>query len=84
MCNNTKIGIRHLPAFLRGDTSSHIFKDIESEPSSIDDLNIGKMEQQYIRLALDRTKNNRTEAAKLLGISRRTMQRKLKEMDMVD
>ena len=26
---------------------------------------------------------NRTEAAVLLGLSRRTMQRKLKEMDMV-
>ena len=32
-----------------------------------------------IDLALERTGNNRTEAAKLLGISRRTLQRKLKE-----
>ena len=30
--------------------------------------------------ALDRTGGNRTEAARLLGISRRTLQRKLKEM----
>jgi len=32
----------------------------------------------------DRIGDHRTEAAKLLGISRRTMQRKLKEMGMVE
>ena len=37
-----------------------------------------------IRLALERTADNRTEAARLLGISRRTMQRKLKEMGLID
>jgi len=37
-----------------------------------------------IRLALDRTNNNRTESAQLLGISRRTMQRKLKEMGLIE
>ncbi len=47
------------------------------------DLNLEKMERQFIREALDRSGNNRTEAAELLGLSRRTLQRKLKEMDMV-
>ena len=35
-------------------------------------------------LALERTDDNRTEAARLLGISRRTMQRKLKEMGLIE
>jgi DNA-binding NtrC family response regulator len=52
-----------------------------SEP---EDLNLAKMEERLIRLALERTGDHRTEAAKLLGISRRTMQRKLKEMGMVE
>jgi DNA-binding NtrC family response regulator len=47
------------------------------------DLNLEKMERQFIHEALERTKNNRTDAAELLGLSRRTLQRKLKEMDMV-
>lgn len=84
MCNTTKIGIRHLPAFLRDEQSPHIFGIEQSRPSPDEDLNIAKMEEQYIRLALERTSNNRTEAAKLLGMSRRTMQRKLKEMGLVD
>lgn len=44
------------------------------------DLELSKVEETYIREALHRTGNNRTEAARLLGISRRTLQRKLKEM----
>ena len=41
------------------------------------------MEKQMIQEALNRCGNNRTEAAEILGISRRTLQRKLKEMGMV-
>jgi two-component system response regulator AtoC len=44
------------------------------------DLDLSAMEDEFIRRALDRTDGNRTEAARLLGISRRTLQRKLKEM----
>ena len=37
------------------------------------------MERQVILLALERTRGNRTEAARLLGINRRTLQRKMAE-----
>jgi transcriptional regulator with PAS, ATPase and Fis domain len=47
------------------------------------DLNLEKMEHRFIEEALRRTHNNRTEAAELLGISRRTMQRKMAEMDLL-
>ncbi|MDF1861747.1 MAG: sigma-54 dependent transcriptional regulator [Verrucomicrobiales bacterium] len=91
MSNASKIGIRHLPMFLRDDSHSGFRAESSSggvltSPTVIpgDDLNIAMMEQKLIRLALERTGDNRTEAAQLLGISRRTMQRKLKEMGLVD
>ncbi len=84
MCNTTKIGLRHLPAFLRDGQSSQIFGIEKNPASSANDLNIANMEERYILLALERASNNRTEAAKLLGISRRTMQRKLKEMGLIE
>ena len=43
------------------------------------DFNLHKAEDRLIRAALAKTGQNRTEAARLLGISRRTLQRKLKE-----
>ena len=41
------------------------------------------MEKQLILQALERSGNNRSEAAELLNRSRRTLQRKLKDMGMV-
>ncbi|MEO0413545.1 MAG: sigma-54 dependent transcriptional regulator [Verrucomicrobiota bacterium] len=87
MCNATKISLRHLPPFLREADAAPLLLGSKSSaaapaenPDEMD-LNLEKMEQRFIRLALDRTDGNRTEAAKLLGISRRTMQRKLKEIE---
>lgn len=91
MSNGSKIGVRHLPMFLRDNSHSGFRSEssaggVATSPTVIpgDDLNIATMEQKLIRLALERTGDNRTEAAQLLGISRRTMQRKLKEMGLVD
>lgn len=91
MSNTPKIGVRHLPVFLRDDSHSGFRPGSAKSTSpgippvvSDEDLNIAAMEQKLIRLALERTNDNRTEAAQLLGISRRTMQRKLKEMGLVE
>ena len=91
MSNSPKIGVRHLPMFLRDDSHSGFrpglsTSAVSSVPAVVndDDLNLATMEQKMIRLALERTGDNRTEAAQLLGISRRTMQRKLKEMGLVE
>ena len=64
-----------------------LWKDTEEPPVSQlsqgsadfanDDLNFAAMEATLMARALERTDGNRTEAAKLLGISRRTLQRKL-------
>lgn len=92
MCNTGKIGLRHLPPLLRedsghdqlllpagrGSSTTSANKGIEEK---FQDLNLANMEQRYIKVALERTNGNRTEAAKLLGISRRTMQRKIKDIE---
>lgn len=46
-----------------------------------EDLNLSRMEFRLIARALERSRGNRTEAAKLLGISRRMMQRKLLDIE---
>lgn len=48
------------------------------EYEKISDLNLTDAEKFFIGLALRRTQNNRTKAAELLGISRKTLGEKLK------
>lgn len=92
MSNGAKIGVRHLPPFLRDDSHQGFrpaAKESDASASPVpvlsdEDLNLARVEEKMIRLALERTRDNRTEAARLLGISRRTMQRKLKEMGLVE
>ena len=82
MCNGPKVTLRHLPMEVRmaakdGRGAGSGAGQIARAP--LDDFNLHTMEQRLIERALEKTGNNRTEAAKLLGISRRTLQRKLKD-----
>jgi DNA-binding NtrC family response regulator len=85
MSNGDRIGMEHLPEFLRSsrgeETSSHRTDTNETQIAlaSRGDLNLHVLEQRAIADALARTAGNRTLAAEMLGISRRTLQRKLKE-----
>jgi DNA-binding NtrC family response regulator len=45
-------------------------------------VNIRENEVRLIMRALDESAGNRTEAAKKLGISRRTLHRRLKELQL--
>lgn len=90
MCNSPRIGLKHLPAyFSTGAMSSNGKSDGKTNAaglavlSSGGDLSLENMERQFIDAALQRTGDNRTEAAELLGLSRRTLQRKLKELNRV-
>ena len=56
---------------MRGSTDF----ELETAPS----LNLQYIERRAIRLALQRTGGNRSAAAELLGINRRTLQRKMNE-----
>ena len=80
MCNGNRITPRHLPASLKGEVFTSAGPKLLGAPASPEDLDLGKMEARLIRRALELTDDNRTEAAKLLGLSRRTLQRKLLEM----
>ena len=53
--------------------------DLKSAPE-ISGLNLVEMEKLFIELALRRTANNKTKAAALLGINRKTLLEKVKKM----
>ncbi len=88
MCNDARIGVKHLPHFLSLDalrspslpTANESYQEKDEKSLATDDqFNLHVLEQQTIERALTHTGNNRTDAARLLGISRRTLQRKLKQ-----
>ncbi|MBT7959141.1 MAG: sigma-54-dependent Fis family transcriptional regulator, partial [Akkermansiaceae bacterium] len=88
MCNDTRIGVKHLPHFLSSDalgssslpTANESSQEKDEKSLATDEqFNLHVREQQTIERALTHTGNNRTDAARLLGISRRTLQRKLKQ-----
>ncbi len=83
MSNGSKITPRHLPMGVREGARRERGRsggDGGFSEAGPGDLNLQEVEGALMRRALELTDSNRTEAAKLLGISRRTLQRKLKEL----
>ena len=82
MSNDAQIDIRHLPAFINPSTlppEQNASNSNKSLAGAVD-FNLHTLETAAIRGALAQTQDNRSRAAELLGISRRTLQRKLKEL----
>ncbi|MDE0570489.1 MAG: sigma-54 dependent transcriptional regulator [Verrucomicrobiales bacterium] len=79
MSNSAKITLRHLPASIRGESIVNINPISTTSEDKEQPFNLEKSETKLIMAALNHTNGNRTEAAKLLGISRRTLQRKIKD-----
>jgi DNA-binding NtrC family response regulator len=82
MSNGPKITLRHLPASVTGGGAGapgDPTAGAATPGDAPDRFDLAAAEQRLIDEALAETGGNRTEAAKLLGISRRTLQRKLKE-----
>ena len=71
MAGGPKITLRDLPSGVR--------RAAETAPSGPLPLNLGETELSLIRRALGECRGNRTLAAEKLGISRRTLHRKLRE-----
>ncbi|GAA5494100.1 DNA-binding transcriptional response regulator, NtrC family, contains REC, AAA-type ATPase, and a Fis-type DNA-binding domains [Rubritalea squalenifaciens DSM 18772] len=94
MSNDDQIKASHLPSIIQtgglgnlttdpsvyepsGDLSNELKNTLADSP----EFNLHALEKITIRKALQYTNDNRTAAAELLGISRRTLQRKLKEIE---
>ncbi|NRB44775.1 MAG: sigma-54-dependent Fis family transcriptional regulator [Verrucomicrobiales bacterium] len=79
MSNSTKITLRHLPASIREESVVNVHTINAASEDKEQPFNLEKSETKLIMAALNHTNGNRTDAAKLLGISRRTLQRKIKD-----
>ena len=86
MSNEQSIERHHLPDFLDQTEASPLLQQsnegssAEKDLAPTDEFNLHALEMHAIRSALRHTSGNRTKAADLLGISRRTLQRKLKDL----
>ncbi len=83
MASGAKIGLRDLPRSLRqpsGNLPAVSPTPAPASASSPDPLNLHLHEHQIIEQALATTDGNITKAARKLGISRRTLHRKLKAL----
>lgn len=85
LCRGDMILPEHLPADLVGVTGRPVRAAPEEQdshrpgPARMDRfLPLAELEKTHIREALEATEGNRTQAAKLLGISRSTLQDKIK------
>ncbi|MEI6034154.1 MAG: sigma-54 dependent transcriptional regulator [Verrucomicrobiae bacterium] len=75
MSNSEKITLRDLPSSLRAPKEPAI-------SPSIGGLNLQETETSLILRALEDCQGNRTDAARMLGVSRRTLQRRLTKMNL--
>ena len=56
------------------------FADMNGEePTELYDLVIGQIEKPLLEAVMDRTVSNQTRAAKMLGINRNTLRKKLRK-----
>ena len=96
MSNEDVIDSQHLPYFLNSGEHNSSVNTAQRPPladeaeggqkeeiqlASNEEFNLHVLELQAIRRALKQSNDNRTEAARLLGISRRTLQRKIKDIE---
>jgi two-component system response regulator AtoC len=87
MSNDPVIDLHHLPSSILGDVPVLPLPVAVPAEGKITlaaprELNLHALETSAIRAALAEAGGNRTRAAEILGISRRTLQRKLKEDDV--
>ena len=75
MATGLQIGLRDLPASVRSLNQ-------KSPVPIANELNLRETEQNLILRALDDCEGNRSKAALKLGISRRTLHRRLKELNL--
>jgi two-component system response regulator AtoC len=77
LAHGPKVTLRDLPGGIRQRTGTAAFSTSET----VNPLDLAETEKRLITQALAATKGNITAAAKQLGISRRTLHRKLNELN---
>ena len=77
LCRGDKISLRDLPIEIRGGVPAIPFPGKSAAPLASGALDVKSAEKQLIIRALKDSGGNRTDAAKKLGMSRRTLHRKL-------
>ncbi len=77
-CRNSKIGVPELPDFLRAHDQKAMTFAIRPG------MSLAEVEKLLIRQTFAHVTTNREEAAKLLGISRRSLQYKLKQYGLLE
>lgn len=86
-CDGDRIGIQHLPREIRGDLGEAEVSRESGEDVGLKDVvreATARLERELIVRALDQTAGNVTHAARLLKISRKSMQTKMKELGLRD
>jgi DNA-binding NtrC family response regulator len=78
LATGDQISVKDLPLTVRSAAEGLVPRDTGTQ----DRVNIHDNEVRLIMQALDESGGNRTEAAKKLGISRRTLHRRLKELQV--
>jgi two-component system response regulator AtoC len=84
MSNQSTLDVQHLPDCITG--GGHTFESQSSKNTLApeEEFNLHALERRAIQSALRETDGNRTKAAELLGISRRTLQRKLRDIPLIE
>jgi len=80
MGNNTTIGVADLPPAML--TASH--NDAPLQNAVAKGYTLYELEREYIKRVMESTKGNKTEAARILGVDRTTLYRKLEEYKVTD
>ncbi|MDD2706373.1 MAG: sigma-54 dependent transcriptional regulator [Verrucomicrobiae bacterium] len=79
LCRGSQLTMADVPEELTRPGASPLQKSPASAPPPPDSLNLAEMEHRLIQAAMEKTGGNVSHAAVLLGISRRTLHRKLNE-----
>ena len=84
MSNQSELDIQHLPDFVTGLGHHFESSSVKNTLAPKEEFNLHALEKRAVQGALRVTDGNRTKAAELLGISRRTLQRKLRDVPLID